>query len=348
MTKNKSYASLWVMFIVISFTTLTLTFFISTFLLFKVFKPELAVHEYKPLIYPIIPILILSIIIGVILFLFIGRIIITPITKISEATKKVSQGNFDIRIEEETHVKEIHNMIDNFNIMTRELSSVETLRDDFVSNVSHEFKTPLAAISGYATLLQSERLSKEEKQEYTNIIIDSISQLSNLTGNILSLSKIENQEIVLDQVKYRLDEQIREVILLLEPQWSQKEIDLQINLQKTYYCGPKDLMKQVWTNIIENAIKFSHDYGLIIVDLSTQKNSIIFSIEDNGIGMSESDLKHIFDKFYQADHNRKQQGNGLGLTLVYQILSLCKGSIDVKSQLKKGTKITIELPINTN
>jgi signal transduction histidine kinase len=186
---------------------------------------------------------------------------LSPIVKINDAAKKVSRGDFSVRLEEKSIAKEIEEIAKSFNIMVKELSNTETLRNDFISNVSHEFKTPLSAIEGYATLLQDERLSKEEQATYISRILENTSRLSKLTQSILSLSKLENQEIVLQQEPFMLDEQIRRVLLSYEPLWEEKEINIDLALEATQIYGSKPLLAQVWSNLIDNAIKFSRPKG---------------------------------------------------------------------------------------
>ncbi|WP_122639791.1 sensor histidine kinase [Romboutsia sp. Marseille-P6047] len=268
-----------------------------------------------------------------------------PVNKLIEATNEVAKGDFSIRLDENTHPPDIHNMNASFNKMVKELSSIETLRNDFIINVSHEFKTPIAAIEGYATLLQDNSLTEEERMEYTKIILDSSRQISSLSGNILKLSKLETQEIIPDKKYFSLDEQLRQSLLLLETQWSKKNIDIDMDLKSINYYGSEDLLMQVWLNIFSNAIKFTPNDGLIVTRLKTTSKGICVTISDNGIGMSKEVQDRIFDKFYQGDNSRNLQGNGLGMTLVKKILDLCKCEITIQSNINKGTTFNVYLPI---
>ena len=289
-------------------------------------------------------ILFTSIIIGLILAKIISKRVLKPITDLNEATKKVAKGDFNTQIEEIGIGKEIKEMTHSFNIMTNELKNIETFRNDFVSNVSHEFKTPLSAIEGYATLLQDDNISKSERNNYIERIISSSKRLSTLSGNILMISKLENQEIVLDKIKFSLDEQIRNCILSLENLWSEKNISLDIDMDNVIFYGNKSMISHIWFNIISNAIKFTPNGGLISVKLENRNNFVTVIISDTGIGMSEDVKKHIFEKFYCADKSRNDSGNGLGLTLVKRIIELCNGDIEVESQKDIGTKFIIKLP----
>lgn len=267
-----------------------------------------------------------------------------PMEQLSEASQQVAKGNYDTRLNYTGHIEEIDTMIQNFNFMVQELNSVEIMRKDFIANVSHEFKTPLSSITGYVTLLQDPELSEEERTEYIQMAFFNIEKLNDLTGNILQLSKLENQSTIEEPVTYRLDEQLREAIVLLEPKWSAKQINLDLDLSQTLYTGQQSLLFQVWTNLIGNAIKFSDQNGTVTVRIQKSHKDIEVVISDEGIGMSEETLDHIFEKFYQGDSSRKAQGNGLGLALCKKIVDLSKGNIFVSSEPGKGSVFMVRLP----
>lgn len=270
--------------------------------------------------------------------------IFEPMEKLSEASKEVAKGNYNTQLKYDGYIEQLESTFHNFNFMVRELNSVEIMRNDFIANVSHEFKTPLSSISGYATLLQDPELSEKERNEYIQMIRFNIDKLNDLTGNILQLSKLENQNTMNDPVTYRLDEQIREAIVLLEPKWNQKQISLEIDLPDVSYTGQQALLFQVWMNLISNAIKFSDQKGAITIKLKSIQSEISVLISDNGIGMSEDTISHIFEKFYQCDTSRQSQGNGLGLPLCKKILDKCGGKIYVSSELGKGSTFMVILP----
>ena len=290
---------------------------------------------------------IFTTIIGIGIAAYTSTKMLSPIIKINDAAKKVSRGDFSVRLEEKSIAKEIEEIATSFNIMVKELSNTETLRSDFVSNVSHEFKTPLSAIEGYATLLQDERLSKDEQAIYVSRILENTSRLSKLTQSILSLSQLENQEIVLQQENFMLDEQIRRVLLGYEPLWEEKELNIDLALEATQYYGSKSLLAQVWSNLIDNAIKFSRPGGTLFISCGLFDGKVIVRIRDNGIGMSEEVRQHAFDKFYQGERSHSVQGNGLGLALVRRIVSLSGGTIELQSREGKGTTITVSLKVET-
>lgn len=304
------------------------------------------IHNPAPL-FMLVIFIIMSIFSGTILTKLVGKHVLKPIIQLNEAAHLVSQGDFNIQLEEKAFGKEIRELIRSFNIMTKELSHIETFRNDFVANVSHEFKTPLAVIEGYVTLLQDENLSKQERQNYINLIISSSKRLSTLINNILLISKLENQDIVLDKVNYSLDEQIRNSILSLEKLWSEKMLNWDIEMESISYLGNKNMVSQIWYNLFSNAIKFSAENGVISVRLYQEGNYAVASIEDYGIGMNQETLDHIFEKFYSMDPMGTHNGNGLGLTLVHRIICLCNGEISVKSKEGEGTTFVVKLPLSS-
>lgn len=286
---------------------------------------------------------LLYVLIGVCLVLLLVRVIVKPILRLNSATKEVAKGNFDIEILNNSS-DEIGQLTQNFNKMTRELKNIEYLRKDFITSVSHEFKTPIASIQGFAKLLQKGNLTDEERKEYTGIIVEETTRLSHLSSNILKLSKLENQEIVERKGVFSLDEQIRKSILVLEHHWSQKEIEFDIDLDKVEYLGDEELLQQVWINLLANAIKFSKKNTMIKVSLRKEEEGVEVKIIDQGIGMSEEIKQRVFEKFYQGDRAHSHEGNGLGLPLVKRIVDLYGGSIAVDSKVEEGTTFTLYLP----
>lgn len=297
--------------------------------------------------YPLLIVIFLSLTIAGVVTAIISGMFLDPIDRISEAMNKVTDGDFGIHIDEaaakKCRVRNIETMYMNFNKMVDGLNSNEMLKTDFITNVSHEFKTPLAAIEGYASLLSATELN-EEQREYTTNIIRSASRLTTLTGNILRLSKLDNQQIPLKKSEFSLDEQIRQAILLQEKSWSDKCLDIEPELDSVSYTGYEELMQHVWSNLTSNAIKFTPKNGCITFTLHENADSVIATVTDNGIGMSEAEQHHVFDKFYQADTNHSAEGNGLGLPLVKKIVEMHKGSISVKSAPNEGSTFTVTLP----
>lgn len=264
----------------------------------------------------------------------------------NQAALKIAKGDYDIHLTYSGHVAELANTVQNFNKMAQELRSVEMIRKDFIANVSHEFKTPLSSVAGYVTLLQDPELTEEERNEYIQKAFFNIEKLNDLTENILRLSKLENQTYLDPPVSYRLDEQIREAIVLLEQKWSKKQIELELDLPETVYFGQRALLFQVWVNLISNAIKFSDPGGSISVRLKVRAQDIQVFVSDEGIGMEPETMEHIFDKFYQGDTSRRAQGNGLGLALCKEILQRCDGKIFVTSEPGTGSVFMVQLSKN--
>lgn len=291
-----------------------------------------------------------AVVVAVFVLSYITRRYFKPIENLADAMNKVAEGDFDIELPVGGGGAEIDRMNLNFNKMVKELRSTETLQSDFVQNVSHEFKTPLASIKGYAVLLDdmaSELPDSEKAKAYTERIIQSAGALSALAGNILSLSKLENQHIVSEKKTFSLDEQIRQAYLSLEPLWGKRDIEVDMELPEVEYIGNESLMFQIWTNLFSNAIKFTPDNGVISISIkenTKEPGDIIVTVRDTGIGMSEEEQAHIFDRFYQAETNRSKSGNGLGLTLVKKITELCGGRIAVESAPGKGAAFTVWLP----
>ena len=268
---------------------------------------------------------------------------------INDATEQVAAGDFSVRVQLDEHVQivEFQELYRSFNLMAEELGTMETLRDGFVADVSHEIKTPIAAIDGYATLLQDDSLSPEERQQHVESILYNCRRLTTLTGNVLMLSKLENGTIFLKKQPFRLDEQIRRIVLSLEEKWTEKEMELDIEMDPVVYNGDEDLLYHVWMNLISNAIKFSNPGGLLQIRLEDNAGGtgvVCVSIRDTGIGIRADQLGHIYDKFYQGDKSRSREGNGLGLALVKRITDQCGITLSVNSKQGQGTVFILELP----
>lgn len=291
----------------------------------------------------IIEVMAISLILGAGTSIVVTKIFYRPVKKLRRAIEQVADGDLTVRLEpESSYMKEIQEIYSGFNLMTHELAATEILQTDFVSNVSHEFKTPINAIEGYATLLQGfENMTKTEQTECIDKILFNTKRLSELVGNILLLSKTENQAIDANKKKYRLDEQIRKALLVYEPEWTKKEIEFDVEMEDIDYFGNEKLLYHVWYNLIGNAIKFSPEFGIVVIKLVRDGSSVIFEVTDNGPGLSEEAQKHMFDKFYQGDSSHKQEGNGLGLALVKKILDACGGDISAINLPDGGCRFTV-------
>lgn len=293
----------------------------------------------------ILLILLFGAVLGVVITFFLSKWFFDPIKHLSKAMQQVAKGDFEVRLKEKHRFNEMEEIYANFNLMVSELQATEILQTDFVSNVSHEFKTPINAIEGYATLLQGspQNLNTDERRYVEKILLNT-KRLSSLVGNILLLSKADNQSIPARVTSFRLDEQIRHSIVLLEPEWDRKEIEFDVDLERVEYIGNEGLLLHVWNNLIGNAIKFNPVGGTIRMKMQQEKECIRFVIEDTGPGIAEEALKHIFDRFYQGDSSHKEEGNGLGLALVKQIVHGCQGSVEAENIPGGGCRFTVILP----
>ena len=294
--------------------------------------------------------IICSLFIGFATSVVANRIMLAPIRKLNKAMKQVAKGDFHIALEPNSRINEIKDIYESFNMMTRELNATEILQTDFVSNVSHEIKTPVNAIEGYAMLLQDSSSSDDEKKQYTDKILFNTKRLSELVSNILLLSRLDNQTFDTKKKAFRLDEQIRQSVLLLEPKWAEKNIEFDVDMESVIYNRNEALLQHVWDNLISNAIKFGPCNGLIKIKLIKQqceqvRKMLVFTIEDEGNGIEEKDICHIFGKFYQADSSHKQEGNGLGLALCKKIVDISGGEIFAENMKEGGCRFTVKLPM---
>ena len=285
----------------------------------------------------------ISLFVAVLVTVLLSRLFFRPIKRLRQAMSRVAAGDFTMKLQTKTNSREIRDIYAGFNLMTDELRSMEVLQTDFVSNVSHEFKTPLGAIEGYSTLLQDCDNLTPQQREYVEKIVFNTQRLSTLTGSILLLSKLENQQIPTGQSRFSLDEQIRQTIVALEPVWASKDIEFDVELATISYFGNEPLMRHVWSNLLSNAVKFSPQGGEVRIGLSEQEEHITFWIRDFGPGIPDEAMKHIFSRFYQADSSHKQEGNGLGLALVDKILQLEGGSVHAENCPDGGCKFTVVL-----
>ena len=293
-----------------------------------------------------VELLTICLLVGILVTSQLSKYFFNPIKKLRSAMDKVADGDFSVRLEEKSTSREILEIYTGFNLMAHELNSTEILQTDFVSNVSHEFKTPINAIEGYSTLLQGSEALRRSDREYVDKIMLNTQRLSSLVGSILLLSKLENQQIPTNQTEYRLDEQIRQSVVALETAWVQKNIELDAELDRISYLGNESMMRHVWDNLISNAIKFSPQGGIVKLRLTKKARKLVVTVEDQGPGLSEEARKHIFDKFYQGDSSHKQEGNGLGLALVKRILSIEKGQISAENIPNGGCRFTVTLRAN--
>ena len=289
-------------------------------------------------------VLLFSVLFGWVLAVIVGQFFLNPFIKLGLAMKRVAKGDFGIRLKSKSVFKLIREVYGSFNLMTEELGMTEIVQTDFVSNVSHEFKTPINAIEGYATLLHGGGQSEEEREIYVEKILFNTGRLSELVSNILIISKIDNQAIQTPSSEFRLDEQIRGAIVMLESKWGKKNIEFDVELDSVDYVGNQGLLRHVWDNLLDNAIKFSPEGSEIKIRMEHVGGEVVFSIADKGCGIDENIQAHIFDKFFQGDSSHKSEGNGLGLALVKKIVDIHGGSVSMCNLSDGGCKFTVTLP----
>ncbi|ASA21579.1 HAMP domain-containing sensor histidine kinase [Paenibacillus donghaensis] len=261
-----------------------------------------------------------------------------------EATDRLAGGDFSMRLLLKSP-PEFKILSENFNRMAEELGGIEILRSDFVNNFSHEFKTPIVSIKGFAEILKHDDLPKEERDEYLDIIIEESARLASLASNVLELSKIETQMILTNKQRFNVGEQLRQCVLLLAAKLEKKNLSIKVNVQDDHISGNKELINQVWLNLLDNAIKFTPENGIIEVGMKRNEDTIDILFRDNGSGISAEALPRIFDKFYQQDTSHSTAGNGLGLAIVSKIIHLHAGTIVCDSKPLQGTSFIISIPI---
>lgn len=288
-------------------------------------------------------IVVISAVSSIVTYFVMKKFIVSPLSVLEKAMDEVAKGDFSVHLETNSRIDEIKKSYDSFNIMVKELKSTELLQSDFVANVSHEFKTPISAIEGYSTLLKGE-VNSAEGSKYIDKILSSAKRLNSLIGEILLLSKIENQGIQDKPKVFRLDEQIRQAVVMFSDKLDNKNIDLTADLDKVYFNGNEKLLFHVWANLIDNAIKFSPSNGKVSLQLKSEDGAVVFAIKDNGLGISESAKKHVFDKFFQEDNSHNKEGNGLGLTLVKRIVTVHGGAVEATDNPLGGAIFTVTLP----
>jgi signal transduction histidine kinase len=269
-------------------------------------------------------------------------------TEITEALRRIAKGDFNIRLDrEQKYQGRFGDFVQTINDMANELQQMETLRQELISNVSHEIQSPLTSIRGFANTLQNDDLTPEERRQYLSIIETESTRLSRLSDNLLKLTSLESEHQPFEPTSYRLDVQVRNVILASEPQWLEKSLDLDLELPETVVCADEELMRQVWTNLVHNAIKFTPAGGSLQVTLEQTAEQVLVRITDSGIGIAQEDLPRVFERFYKGDKSRTRTvaGSGLGLAIVKKIVELHHGTVGVQSQIGHGSTFAVRLPV---
>ena len=289
----------------------------------------------------LVPIVVLVTLVN---FLF-TRFIYRYLDKISDAMQKVADGDYTVRLDTEKD-QPFRELYRNFNTMAEELGGVEMLKNDFINGYAHELRTPITSINGFAEMLLNDdgTLSREEKRSYLEIIASESRRLADLAGNSLLMSRLDTQKIIPDKKPFSLDEQLRRCSILLSGQWTEKELDMTMDLDEAVYVGDYDIMQHLWINLLTNAVKYTPKGGSITVTLKNEEKFIAVSVADTGKGIPPEDRERIFDKYYQTDKSHSKRGLGLGLAICKRIVQLCNGSLTVESEVGVGSTFTVKLP----
>ncbi|OBZ14386.1 two-component sensor histidine kinase [Bacillus sp. FJAT-27264] len=297
----------------------------------------------------ILNLLTYALIAGSLLILVAAMFLVRPIKKLTKATRRVATGDFNVKLKIK-QTDELGTLARSFEDMMHDLQQLEQMRREFVTNVSHEVQSPLTSISGYAIALKQVDIPEHERRRYLDIIIAEAARMSKMSDSLLKLSVLESQSQQLRLSTFSLDEQIRRVIVAIQPQWSARNITFDLQLKVVNLSADYDLLNQVWTNILGNGIKFSEDNGVIHVSIQTDSHNVTVRISDHGIGIPLEDQQRIFERFFKADrsHSRKYDGSGMGLAIVKQIVTLHQGDIRVESEPGQGTTFIVTLPIATS
>lgn len=270
-------------------------------------------------------------------------VLLSPLNDIMDAADRVANGDYTVRVHPHGFGK-LQELGEKFNHLTEELHSVETLRNDFVNSFSHEFKTPIVSIRGFAKMLEREDVSEEEKKEYLQIIIKESERLSELSTNVLTLTKIEKQAILTNTEEFNASEQIRLSLALLDSKWTEKNVDFEFDAEDITLCGNKNLLDQVWINLLDNAIKFSPENGLIRIEATQDNDRTVLRFINSGEPIPPEHVPHLFDKFFQGDSSRLTKGNGIGLAIVKKIVELHRGEIRLVKSDERETVFEVALP----
>lgn len=296
--------------------------------------------------------LVVSLVVSTVLAGALIRYYIRPLNALTAATKRVAAGDYSVQVDEHISVhprrllnnSEMGVLLRSFNEMVRELNSVEIFRQDFISDFSHEFKTPILSIRGFARQLEGDDLTPRQRAEFTRIIADESEYLAHMSSNILLLTKLEHQQIITGKQAFALDEQLRDCMLLEEIHWSEKKLHVEMELDPVTYVQNPEILSHIWGNLLSNAVKFTPPEGSITVTCRESGHDICVTITDTGIGMDERTMAHMFDKFYQGDPSHRLPGNGLGLPLVRRIIDMVGGTLYCQSEVGQGTTFRVTLP----
>lgn len=345
--ERKQRFSLTLLFagLVFAFLLLTMILIVGVIMILMRYN-ILKLGESRPIINGLLIMAVISILAGTILAATVGRLPLRPVNGIINAMNRLAAGDFKTRLTFAGPMAKYplaKELTESFNKMASELESTEMLRSDFINNFSHEFKTPIVSIAGFAKLLKKDHLSPEEQTEYLNIEDESL-RLSAMATNVLNLTKIENQSILTDLSDYNLSEQLRTCVLMLENKWNRKKLELILDFEEYSITANEELMKQVWINLIDNAIKFTPEDGCVEISVTEEPEIVSVTVINSGSEIPPESLNRIFQKFYQADESHATEGNGIGLAIVQKVVELHGGQVSVESQMGR-TAFTVTLPV---
>lgn len=281
---------------------------------------------------------------GTAVFVFLAEIIVQPIKRLIKATRQLSKGDYDVRVNVDHRTNEMAELSENFNLLALELGSLEEKRQQFVSDISHELQTPITSIQGFANILKDDDLPDDQRNRYLEIIIQQSKRLSSLSKSMINLAMLEGESIK-EFSTFKLNELLKDVLMSCEPTIKERHIELTSNLDEVMIEADYGQLEQVFTNILTNALKYSNHAGKVNLSLKKTRKEAIIVVEDFGIGIPKETLHRIFERFYRAESARHETGSGLGLAIVKRIVSLHLGHIDVESKEHEGTKVTIRLPL---
>jgi signal transduction histidine kinase len=341
---------------IVALTSLSIAFSIAYFIMSLIY--QLAAVQPAPLVRQVVNSLVGLLLLGIVGTLM-SRVFrssawaqqMNMFAPLLRAMEQIARGDFSVQVEHPQNFKTddpISKLFKGVNDMALELKQMEAMRQEFISNVSHEIQSPLTSIRGFAQALRSDELGPQERKHYLNIIETESTRLSKLSDNLLALAALEAENRPFEPRQYRLDKQIRDLILACEPQWTGKAIEMDVSFEEVTISADQDLLSQVWVNLISNSIKFTPQGGRICMDLYQADATIAFGITDTGIGISEADQAHIFERFYKADKSRTRSnggGSGLGLSIAQKIVELHRGTIAVESKPGEGTAFIVTLPV---
>lgn len=347
--KKKQHFGLLLMFIVVLFVTGLINSAITTLAVHILVQNgvlQVAADAYPDVGKMTLFNLLLSIPVSILVASAVGKFPLKPVRDLIDGMDRLAAGNFKARVKAGPvlrHYPAFVAVTDSFNKMAEELENTETLRSDFINNFSHEFKTPIVSIAGFAKLLRHGNPTPDQQQEYLKVIEEESMRLSAMATNVLNMTKVESQTILTNITEYNLSEQVRSAILLLENKWDRKNLDFNLRMGEFQIQGNEELLKHVWINLLDNAIKFSEDYGYIDVCIEENAASLIVSVSNRGKMIPPESLDRIFNKFYQADESHSTPGNGIGLAIVKRVVELHNGTVEVQSK-RNVTTFTVTLP----